>query len=79
MKKCVVCNQPVVNCEDMVYYVHAGECASKVEELSTTSTNTGSPKFTPCSICAAGKFCHAGIEQDTYMCYDAWRQLRAGA
>jgi hypothetical protein len=49
------------------------------EEVEPILNNTGSPKLPPCKTCAAGKFCYVGVEPDTYMCYDAWRQLRASA
>jgi len=50
-----------------------------VEPYIMETATTGIPKLPPCSCCYAGKFCHVGIIPDTYMCYDAWRQLRAGA
>jgi len=52
--------------------------ASTKKRAYSTRATTGIPKLPPCSCCYAGKFCHVGIIPDTYMCYDAWRQLRAG-
>jgi len=50
----------------------------KAAVLAQQTATTGIPKLPPCSCCYAGKFCHVGIIPDTYMCYDAWRKLRAG-
>jgi len=64
-------------CEHEVVVV-CEKCTAETVGAQTTAT-TGIPKLPPCSCCYAGKFCNVGIIPDTYMCYDAWRQLRAGA
>lgn len=51
---------------------------AKHGEGKVPSHNTGSPKLPPCEKCLAAKFCYAYVKPDSHMCYEAWRQLRAG-
>lgn len=53
---------------------------SDTSEAEKPTANTGSPKLPPCGndTCDAARMC-CGAKRDSAACYNAWRQLRAGA
>ena len=54
---------------------------TKLDKLiSTTSTNTGSPKMPPsCTECPVKKICHVSPGYGMLLCKETWQQLRADA
>ena len=64
---------------------HGGFCyqcrdAANIKVVSTTSTNTDSPKLPPsCTECPVKKVCHVSPGYGMIPCKETWQQLRAGA
>jgi hypothetical protein len=55
------------------------DAALKSVEAGQQRPTPGSPKLPPCGSCGARGYCLTNAKPDSTQCYDAWRQLRAGA